>query len=704
MASILPNGKTQFSDQNGRPLVGGSVWYYAPATETKKDTWKDSAMTMPNTNPVMLDARGQATIWGNGTYRQVVYDRNGALIWDQVISDPTQGLQDDIDGISANYSASGGSALIGFLQAGAGSSPRTAQDKMRDFYNPRDKGAVGDGVADDTTALLNSFGSNRHVYGRAGDVYRFKPAKLTDVKNLTIDLQGATLLVDAPVPTAASQAYGIQVLSSTALGGSANIRICNGKIQFVTAPGARVDNNFAIYADGVDGLEIDNIEIAGSWSAGIWVQRSNRVRIHHNYVHDTLADGITLQGCGYDLEVDHNRVSNVGDDMIAVTWFTGNDPAYVGLTDGIKQSRDVHIHHNKLVTGGQRGIFSGGILSGSIYANKVQFTNSIGIQLARNTVDVSSPFYSAAGVNNANASLDIFSNRVWDCALNSNTPFPQLAGIWISEGNDAINLHHNDIQRCNNASIFCGGNADIHHNKSRDPQLLAGGTVTLAQMPYKGSHIVTANFVANSGSNSGSITDNEMYGGLARAIWLQVGDHVRSWKVDGNKSYGVGNITNVSDTLTIGAPFVADGLNNSEWGSNTVTDFRSACTIPATLQLTNNGGTLARRPKKIVSSPSYPNDIVVGTGASVDPRTQLTLLSAQLAVTVPANSRTSLSVPFTGAQIYAKARALPPGNVGAVLIDAEPLASGGTFFINLFNPTGTDVTIPAGNWLLCLGD
>ncbi|WP_186166465.1 hypothetical protein [Burkholderia gladioli] len=92
MASILPNGKTQFIDQNGRPLVGGKVFFYEPNTETFKDTYTDASLATPNPNPVILDGKGQATIWGNGSYRQVVFDRLGNAVWDQVVTssvDPT---------------------------------------------------------------------------------------------------------------------------------------------------------------------------------------------------------------------------------------------------------------------------------------------------------------------------------------------------------------------------------------------------------------------------------------------------------------------------------------------------------------------------------------------------------------------------------------------------------------------------------------
>lgn len=83
-ASILPLAETQFLDNNGDPITNGTVDFYIPGTTTRKTTWQDSAKTVPNTNPVVLDAAGRALIYGYGSYRQVVKDENGNLIWDQV--------------------------------------------------------------------------------------------------------------------------------------------------------------------------------------------------------------------------------------------------------------------------------------------------------------------------------------------------------------------------------------------------------------------------------------------------------------------------------------------------------------------------------------------------------------------------------------------------------------------------------------------
>lgn len=83
----LPNGRQQFEGALG-PLVGGSVYHYIPGTTTFKATWQDPGATILNTNPIILDGIGSAAIWGNGAYRQVVFDSLGNQVWDQVTSIP----------------------------------------------------------------------------------------------------------------------------------------------------------------------------------------------------------------------------------------------------------------------------------------------------------------------------------------------------------------------------------------------------------------------------------------------------------------------------------------------------------------------------------------------------------------------------------------------------------------------------------------
>jgi hypothetical protein len=92
MQQLIPNAKAQFIDQNGLPLASGTVGFYFPGTLNPKPTYQDAAGTITNTNPVLLDSRGQALIWGAGVYRQIVKDASGVTIWDQITEDPNAGL------------------------------------------------------------------------------------------------------------------------------------------------------------------------------------------------------------------------------------------------------------------------------------------------------------------------------------------------------------------------------------------------------------------------------------------------------------------------------------------------------------------------------------------------------------------------------------------------------------------------------------
>lgn len=55
--------------------------------------------------------------------------------------------------LDANFSALGDAANVSFLQSGAGALTRTVQSKLRDVVSVKDFGAVGNGVANDTTAI-----------------------------------------------------------------------------------------------------------------------------------------------------------------------------------------------------------------------------------------------------------------------------------------------------------------------------------------------------------------------------------------------------------------------------------------------------------------------------------------------------------------------------------------------------------------------
>lgn len=52
----------QFFDANGAPLALGNLYYYAAGTTTPLDTYSDSAGTVANTNPIVLDGSGRLDV------------------------------------------------------------------------------------------------------------------------------------------------------------------------------------------------------------------------------------------------------------------------------------------------------------------------------------------------------------------------------------------------------------------------------------------------------------------------------------------------------------------------------------------------------------------------------------------------------------------------------------------------------------------
>ena len=81
-ANLSAVPKLQFFDNNGNPLVGGKLYTYAAGTTTPLATYTDASAGTPNTNPIILDSRGEANVWLSATtYKFVLTDSTDATIW-----------------------------------------------------------------------------------------------------------------------------------------------------------------------------------------------------------------------------------------------------------------------------------------------------------------------------------------------------------------------------------------------------------------------------------------------------------------------------------------------------------------------------------------------------------------------------------------------------------------------------------------------
>lgn len=81
--SLQPNPVFTALSPNGTPLVGGLLGTFIAGTTTPQATFTDNSLTIPNTNPVVLNAAGQAVVALNPllAYKFVLTDAAGNPQW-----------------------------------------------------------------------------------------------------------------------------------------------------------------------------------------------------------------------------------------------------------------------------------------------------------------------------------------------------------------------------------------------------------------------------------------------------------------------------------------------------------------------------------------------------------------------------------------------------------------------------------------------
>lgn len=267
MAAIAPQPKLQFFDANGNPLAGGKLYSYAAGTTTPLATYTDSTGGSANPNPIILDSRGEASVWlGSALYKLRLDSATNVNIW----------TVDNIGGAAtlAELAASGGSALIGFLQSGTSAVSRTVQSKLRDVISVKDFGATGTG-SDDTAAF------NAALTAAAGKAL-YVPAA-TSYYAITGELaipDGTTIYGDG---------YG-SLLTQTA--NAINILVPGNN---VTIKGLNIQGNGA-NSGGVTSFTKNN---------GVYALSKRNIKIVECFITNFEYNGVQINNC-IDIEVQNN--------------------------------------------------------------------------------------------------------------------------------------------------------------------------------------------------------------------------------------------------------------------------------------------------------------------------------------------------------------------------------------------------------------
>jgi hypothetical protein len=268
MTALATPPKLQFLDANGAPLVGGKLYTYAAGTTTPLATYTDYGGGTANANPVILDSRGEASVWlGTALYKMALYSATDVLIW----------TVDNIGGFAtlAQLAASGGSSLVGYLPAGTGAVATTVQAKLRESVSVADFTGFDPTGATDSTAAVQAAVTYIETLGRDAPVeLLFPPGAIVDLKMVFITTGGIKLNGNG-----CTIVQNHDNVNSITVGGAGQYKVSNA---FMIKRGA-ADVEITGFDFTTDDASFPALAAGfGSYFASIGGQHFDRLNIHHN--------------------------------------------------------------------------------------------------------------------------------------------------------------------------------------------------------------------------------------------------------------------------------------------------------------------------------------------------------------------------------------------------------------------------------------
>lgn len=345
-AQTLPNAvpapqpETQWFGSNGRPLAGGKLCAYAAGTSTPLATYTDSTAGTPNTNPVILDVGGRASVWiGPQLYKFVLRSggdstcTTGNVEW-------TQDNVSDTTLYFVNYVKNVGTAtLITYTAPFTGAISRTVSSRLSERVSVKDYGATGNGATDDSTAIQAAL--TQVCTGGAGTGLYFPAGRYNIGTQLTCTitggLQGVHIYGDGPQSTLNSTGTN-GILQITGSDGVSQDRVFLENLQLTGVS----NTAFGLKMIGVAGYGLSNIN-SDTIAKGIWFVATQQGYIkggvHLNTVKGIVLDGHISVPLGY-------WIGSNAADISGVTL----QPAGAGACWEISGAADLFIHGNHCTT------------------------------------------------------------------------------------------------------------------------------------------------------------------------------------------------------------------------------------------------------------------------------------------------------------------------------------------------------------------
>lgn len=290
MTTLTTPPKLQFFDANGEPLVGGKLYSYAAGTTTPLVTYTDYGGGTANANPVVLDSRGEASVWlGSARYKLKLTTATDVDIW----------TVDDVGGADAatlvELATSGGSGLVGFIGAAAGAVARTLQAKGRDTVSSSDYETLQQGLT-----------------AAAGGIFRVLSGTHTITAAL-VPANNTTIILDAGavITTSTLSIHHIDATGKTAV--------------HVIGPGKLVRTTFdgtayiaGVCFDSAIDCSCVSVRMEGMQWSGVYMKSATRCRAEWNRIYNHLGSavqdsaGVHMSANCVDCAAAHNVCSATG--------------------------------------------------------------------------------------------------------------------------------------------------------------------------------------------------------------------------------------------------------------------------------------------------------------------------------------------------------------------------------------------------------
>lgn len=407
-ASLSPSPIFQGIGFGGLPVPSGKLFTYAAGTSTPQATYVDSTQTTQNSNPVILNANGQANVWLNPvlSYKFILQDALGNLIW-------------SVDQINAPALTA---AIIGAiiwprsqLEINAGVVPSNFGFPWGDG---RRYGSDPTGVSDSTSAINNALSSNGSVYLITG-TYTIS-SSLTMLSGQTLYGDGSQSLIK----------YANSDLNAIVMSAVTSSIVRDIKLQCTGSTGV-ADTGGIVIKFNSTACKVERVEIQGVNWAGVWITGSSYCEVRNCYFHDFLGnqadtcdvfitdDGAGVNAANYNI-VDSNQCFGGGYFGVGVMQFFGT----TGLTPNFNT-----VVNNRI---GQHTAY--GILLYNVVANTDTYNSAIGnyIENIQGTVISNA---SGAGIYvNGSGGCVIANNTIKNCCVHTTLDTLAPAGIGIAQG------------------------------------------------------------------------------------------------------------------------------------------------------------------------------------------------------------------------------------------------------------------------------